>query len=102
MPQYAIWQSGLTQNEVLSRFDSELGYQMTRELGTWMATKLVDMRGQEFVVGDKVAKAYASGRSVNLSVATVTRIENGQMYLDGSHVAIRFPGRLLIVTKVYQ
>ena len=73
-----------------------------RETGTWMSSALRDMRGQEFVVGDKVAKAYSSGRSVNLSVCTVTRIEDGNMYLDGSKVAIRYPGRLLIVTKVYQ
>lgn len=73
-----------------------------REEGKWMSQSLRDMRGQEFVVGDKVAKAISSGRSVNLSVCTVTKIENGSMYLDGSKVAIRFPGRLLIVTKVYE
>lgn len=73
-----------------------------RETGNWMSSSLKDMRGQVFVVGDKVAKAFTSGRSVNLSVCTVTRIENGNMYLDGSKVAIRFPGRLLIVTKIYE
>ena len=92
----------LVSNTRFCGFDSHIAHQMIRETGTWMATKLVDMRGQEFAVGDKVAKAYASGRSVNLSVATVARIEDGKMYLDDSHVAIRFPGRLLIVTKVYQ
>ncbi len=73
-----------------------------REEGSWMSTKLVDMRGQAFVVGDKVAKAYQSGRSCNLQVGAVTRIENGKMYMDNSKVAINFPGRLLIVTKLYE
>lgn len=73
-----------------------------REEGNWMSTSLRDMRGQAFVVGDRVAKAYQSGRSCNLLVGTVTRIENGKMYMDNSKVAINFPGRLLIVTKLYE
>lgn len=73
-----------------------------RQTGNWLASSLKDMRGQSFVVGDKVVKAYTSGRAVNLSICTVTRIEAGRMYLDGSKVAINFPGRLLIVTKIYE
>lgn len=74
---------------------------MIRRLeGKWMATELKDMLGKPFVVGDKVAKACTSGRAVNLEIGEVTRIEAGRMYMDGSKVAIRFPGRLLIVTKV--
>jgi hypothetical protein len=73
-----------------------------REEGSWGSRNLEDMRGQSFVVGDRVAKAYQSGRSCNLQVGTVTRIENGKMYMDNSKVAINFPGRLLIVTKLYE
>jgi hypothetical protein len=73
-----------------------------REEGDWMSNKLVDMRGNTFKLGDYVAKAFLSGRSCNLSVGRVTRIEDGKMYLDNSKVAIRFPGRLLIVTKLYE
>jgi len=75
---------------------------VTRQEGNWMSQKLKDMRGQSFVVGDKVVKACTSGRAVNISICEVTRIEDGKMYLDGSKVAINFPGRLLIVTKLYE
>lgn len=75
---------------------------MIRRLeGNWMSTKLKDMLGKTFAVSDKVAKACTSGRAVNLEIGEVTRIEDDKMYLDGSKVAIRFPGRLLIVTKVF-
>lgn len=70
--------------------------------GNWMSHKLVDMLHKQFVVGDKVAKAASFGRSVNLTIGTVTKIEDGKMYLDNSKVAIRYPGRLLIVTKVFK
>lgn len=73
-----------------------------RIYGVWMDTDLVDMLGREFVVGDKVVKAATSGRAVNLLIGTVTRIENGKMYLDNSKVPINFPGRLLIVTKLFE
>lgn len=75
---------------------------MAVEHGNWMATSLKDLRGISYVVGDYVAKADISGRSANLRVSKVTRIENGSMYLDDSKVAIRYPGRMLIVTKLYE
>lgn len=68
--------------------------------GKWMATDLVDMQGRSFAIGDKCAKAATSGRAVNLNICTVTRIENGKLYLDNSKVAINYPGRLLIVTEI--
>lgn len=70
---------------------------MTREYGRWCDTGLKDMRGEVFQVGDEVAKAVSGGRAVNLSICVVTRIEDGKMYLNGSHVAVHYPGRLLIV-----
>lgn len=70
--------------------------------GNWMSNELKDLRNQEFIVGDNVVKAVSSGRAVNIEIATVTRIENGKMYLDNSKVAINFPGRLLIVTKLFE
>jgi hypothetical protein len=69
--------------------------------GNWRSTDIVDMFGNQFAIGDKVARAYTSGRSSNLEIRTVTRIENGHIYLNGSHVAINYPGRLLIVTKLF-
>lgn len=69
--------------------------------GNWFSTDLTDILGKAFVVGDKVVKAYQSGRAVNISVTEVTRIENGKVYLDNSKVAINFPGRLLIVSKLF-
>lgn len=71
--------------------------------GKWMGQELVDLRGIPYIEGDYVAKADISGRSANLRVSRVTRIdaENNKMYLDGSIVAIRFPQRMLIVTKEF-
>ena len=73
-----------------------------RVYGNWMSDDLKDMLNKEFIVGDKVAKAATSGRAVNLSIGVVTRIENGKLYLDNSKVAINYPGRLLIVTKLFE
>lgn len=70
--------------------------------GKWLSTKLVDMFGNEFKVGDKVARAVMVGRSPNIEVSEVTRIENDYMYLDNSKVAIRYPGRLMIITSMFE
>ena len=74
---------------------------MERDRGRWMATEAKDMRGREFVLGDKYAKACTSGRAVNLEICTVTLIENGKIYANGSKVALNFPGRCLIVTGLF-
>ena len=74
---------------------------MKRESGDWMSDALIDMRGQSFKVGDKVARWITSGRAANLEVSEVTRIENEKLYLADSKVAIRYPGRLLNVSRVY-
>ncbi len=67
----------------------------------WYGTDLVDMRKNEFVVGDMVVKPEMSGQSASLRIGIVTKIENGKMYLDNSKVAIRYPSRMLIVTKLF-
>ena len=68
--------------------------------GAWMSDALKDMLGREYKVGDKVVKAYTSGRAVNLCIREVGRMENGKMWLDDSKVAVNFPGRMLIVTEI--
>lgn len=75
---------------------------MFRPTGDWRSSKLLDMLGKPFTIGDHVVKAYSSGRAVNLTRGIVTRIEDGKMYLDNSHVAIHFPGRLLIINKLLE
>ena len=70
---------------------------MTREYGRWCDTGLKDMRGRIIQVGDDVAKAVSGGRAVNMSICRVTRIEDGKLYLNDSHVAVHYPGRLLVV-----
>lgn len=67
----------------------------------WVDSELQDIFGVNFQVGDKVARAGLCGRVAELSIATVTRIENDKLYLDGSKVAIKYPGRLLIITSLY-
>jgi len=59
-----------------------------------------DKLGFAFNEGCKVARAVSRGRSsVDLDICTVTRIEDGKVYLDNSKVAIRYPGRLLIIEQ---
>lgn len=59
-----------------------------------------DKLGFAFTEGCKVARAVSRGRSsVDLDICTVTRIENGKLYLDDSKVAIKYPGRLLIIEQ---
>ena len=58
-----------------------------------------DMKGFSFTVGDEVARAVLLGKSPHIEICTVTRIEDGKLYLDNSKQAIRFPGRLLITDQ---
>ena len=53
-----------------------------------------DIRGNVFHVGCEIVRAVGDGY---LSFHTVTRIENGRLYLDTSKIAIRYPNRLLII-----
>jgi hypothetical protein len=55
-----------------------------------------DMKGFAFNIGCKVARAVGDG---HLSICTVTDIKNGNIYLDNSKVAIRYPQRLLIIEQ---
>lgn len=71
---------------------------MTIQRGDWQGRDLVDMLDKTFKVGDRVARAYTSGRSANLELRTVTKIADGKLWLDNSHVPINYPGRLLIIT----
>lgn len=70
--------------------------------GNWLKTDCVDMFGNTFVVGDMVARGIVYDRSANIQVAKVTRIEDGKIYLSNSKVAIWYPGRLLIITKLFE
>jgi hypothetical protein len=55
-----------------------------------------DMKGFTFHVGCKIVRAVGDGM---LSICTVTRIEDGKIYLDNSKIAIRYPKRLLIIEQ---
>ena len=59
-------------------------------------SNLLDMRGNQFHQGCKVARALDQGVLV---IQTVTRIENGKLYLDKSNQPIRFPKALLIIEQ---
>lgn len=59
-------------------------------------SKLLDMQGNQFHQGCKVARALDPGVLV---IQTVTRIENGKLFLDKSNQPIRFPSALLIVEQ---
>lgn len=61
---------------------------------------LVDMQGVEFKVGDRVAKSYIVSRSGSIEIRTVSKIEDGKLYLD-THQPVIYPNRLLIVTPLF-
>jgi hypothetical protein len=75
---------------------------MNAQVGDWLGTDMLDMRGKAFKVGDRVARAIRAGMAVNLEIATVTRIDDGKLYLNDSKVAINYPGRMLIVSEILE
>jgi len=58
-----------------------------------------DKLGYAFSEGCKVARAVLSGKSPLIQICTVTRIENGKLYLDDSKHPIKIPDRLLIIEQ---
>lgn len=73
----------------------------SRIQGDWLRTTAVDMLGRAFTLGDVYVKAYIAGRSPNLEICEVTRLDGGKIYGNGSHVNVKYPGRCLIVPKEY-
>lgn len=56
-----------------------------------------DLMGFSFTLGCTVARPVLFGKSPIIEICTVTRIENGKLYLDNSKVAMKIPNRLLII-----
>ena len=57
----------------------------------------VDKLGVELAVGQRVARASTSGRAAVLHIQTVTRVEDGKVYLDNSPVALRVLSKVLVL-----
>lgn len=55
-----------------------------------------DMDGKSFAIGQTVLRAMLMGHTPYIKKCTVTAIEGGKIYLDGSKQAIRMPERLVI------
>lgn len=67
------------------------------------STELKDKLGRKFKVGDKIVRGIKMGsRAVTLQISEVTNLTEDKMYLDDSHVAIVYPGRLMIVTSIIE
>jgi hypothetical protein len=60
-----------------------------------------DMLGNELKIGDRVARAVGNG-SPHIEIRTVTKIKDGKVYLNESHVALHYPGLLLVVNKLFE
>ena len=58
---------------------------------------MTDLNGYTFTLGCRVARAVMFGKSPMIDICTVTKLENGKLYLSNSKQAIRFPERLLII-----
>ena len=63
--------------------------------------KLVDCLGKPLNVGDRVVRGVSFGRAAGLEFTTITRIENGKVYLASSKVALNYPSRLFIVNEMF-
>lgn len=59
-----------------------------------------DKVGHVIEPGMLVVKPKTSGRSALLEIRTVREIRDGKLYLDDSHVAIQYPGRLLVINEL--
>lgn len=59
----------------------------------------VDVRGKVFKVGQQVARAdkMYSKDGLFVKICEVTRIEGEKVYLDYSHIPLKFPDRVAIV-----
>jgi hypothetical protein len=64
------------------------------------ANDLKDHFDRPLIVGQTVCKPSMSGRSAVPEIRTVTRIENGKVYLDGAKsVALNYTGRIVILAQ---
>ena len=63
--------------------------------------KLVDCLGRPLSVGDRVCRGVSFGRAAGLEFTTISRIENGKVYLASSKVALNYPSRLFIVNDTF-
>lgn len=60
----------------------------------------VDARGIVFEVGQTVARAAKLGAvdGVYCQICEVTKVADGKVYLDGSAQALKYPGRVAIIS----
>lgn len=64
--------------------------------------ELKDMRGAQIKVGDKLAKISSSYlKPASVDIYTVRCIKNGKIFLDEYKNPMRFPGRCLVVNKLF-
>lgn len=59
----------------------------------------LDVAGRELKVGQRVAKASRMGNHAYLAVKTVTRVENGRVYLDNWHQPVQYHNLLCVIEE---
>lgn len=65
-----------------------------------MIARIRDQNGLLFFLGDKVARAKRDAWGApEMTICSVTRITDDKIYLDDSHISIRYPRRLAIVLR---
>lgn len=57
-----------------------------------------DVVGQAICEGSTVVRAVIRGNSPAMEVCTVTKVENGKVYLDNSPRAVIYTDRLCVIT----
>lgn len=64
------------------------------------AQDLFDMFGQPIEVGQTILRAVIlKEKSPAIHLGKVTKIDKGRAYIDNSQCPIRFPGRMIILSK---
>jgi hypothetical protein len=58
---------------------------------------MLDFLGRELKVGQTVIRAKLRGNSPALEQRTVTKVEDGKVYLDDSHVPLKLGGKVCII-----
>lgn len=74
-------------------------------VSNFLGEEAKDMLGNDYKIGDKVVRGVVWGKvstSYDIEIKEVTELKDGKVYLDGAKRAVKYPGRMLIVTKVFQ
>ncbi len=90
---WAVRNVSVYSDEVVVRMETEI---RVSTVPARVESDILDMCGKHYAVGDKVARV--AGR-FDLEIVTVTRIDNGRIYINNSKMPIKLPAAMAIVKE---